>query len=334
MFRWQRKNATQEKVLVPQEKLGQSCGMKLPPLNAVKVFEATARTGSFVAAATELGVSAAAVSLQIRKLEGFLGKPLFIRGNAGIVMTDAGRLIYPQLARALEGISSATSRILDYDVRSKITLSTLQSVADRWLVPALVDFSAEHAGVGLEIRVDNDPVDFARERIDLRIAFGAHFYPGLPVVPLFHDEVTPLCAPALLSCLDPEAMLMDLDDARFLRIEWGGSYASYPTWADWFAAVGCNRQLDTRTGIRFAGAGIAAAAAVRGAGVMLGSCRLLAQEIAAGLLVAPFASALPMPHPYCAVLPPGTQDSRVQSRALRDLLAALTIGSVAPRGPA
>ncbi|MCB2129432.1 MAG: LysR family transcriptional regulator [Rhodobacteraceae bacterium] len=297
--------------------------MKLPPLNAIKVFEAAARNGSFVAAAAELGVSPAAVSMQIRKLEAFLGKDLFIRGNNSIVMTDAGQLIYPRMAQALTEISQTTERILDYDIRSSVVISTLQSVSDRWLVPNVADFANRHPTLGIEIRIDNDPVDFAKDRIDLRVTLGDRFYPGLSSVHLFHDEVTPICAPDFLAQGQAGNMLMDIPDARFVRIEWGGSYASYPTWSDWFKKAGHKRALDPRVGIRVGGAGIAAAVALRGGGIMLGSRRLLAQELRAGSLIAPFDVALAMPQPYHAVLPPGISGIKDLSRALRDLLFGL-----------
>ena len=130
--------------------------MKLPPLNSLRAFEAAARTGSFTAAAGELGVTSAAVSMQVRNLENFLGKKLFQRSNNRITLTDAGMVVYHGSATALSGIAAITERLLESEKQAKLVISIVPSLAERWLAPRLADFARTDAGAGMEIRVEND----------------------------------------------------------------------------------------------------------------------------------------------------------------------------------
>lgn len=294
--------------------------MKLPPLNALKAFEATARNGTIAAAASELGVSPAAVSMQVRKFENFFNKTLFLRKNNSILLTDAGRIIYTQMTEALFNIAETTERILDQDVRAGLVISTIQSLSERWLAPIVTSFSDSHPEVGIQVRIDTDPVDFVGERIDLRVTYGDQFYPTGQSTWLFHDHVTPLCAPDFMARHAAGDRLVDIPDEKLIRIEWGRSYASYPTWEEWFRRADTPRALDNRKGIRVGGAGIAIAFAVRGAGAMLGSRRLAQQEIKAGLLVAPSDMSLAFAQPYRVVLPSDLSGEQYGTQASRTFL--------------
>ncbi|MDZ4393017.1 LysR family transcriptional regulator, partial [Cypionkella sp.] len=170
--------------------------MKLPPLNAIKAFEATVRYGGFTAAAIELGVSSAAISLQVRKAEDFLGKQLFIRGNNSLSLTDAGHLLYPHVAQSLSGLASITEQFLEHEARSQLVISTLQSLADKWVAPTVARFRQTNPDIGIAVLIQNDPVDFARGRIDLRLTYGNQRYLGMKIIPVFRETVSPLCAPA------------------------------------------------------------------------------------------------------------------------------------------
>ncbi|WP_420587306.1 LysR family transcriptional regulator [Ruegeria sp.] len=128
--------------------------MKLPPLNAIKAFEATARCGGFTAASTELGVTSAAVSLQVAKAESYMGKKLFLRGNNNLTLTDAGQMLYPQVAQALTQLSEITERFLEQEMRSHLVISTIQSLSERWVIPAAARFRQAHPQIGLSIQMD------------------------------------------------------------------------------------------------------------------------------------------------------------------------------------
>lgn len=290
---------------------------RLPPLNALKAFEAAARTGSHAAAAAELGVSAAAVSQQVRNLEAWLGKRLFTRLNNRILLTDAGLAIYRDTARPLEEIAAVARRALGEAVRSRLVVSVLPSLAERWLAPRLAGFAAQAPEIGLDLRIEEDPVDLMRQDVDLRIAYGAHHYPGYRVVPLFRDAVTPVCAPGFARRQGEPA---EVPDAGLIHTSWGPSFASHPGWADWFAAAGHARPPEIALGHRVASSSAALEFARLGMGMALGQRMLARREIEAGLLVAPSGIALPLGEAYCAVSPPA-RSGRAGLAALVDWLS-------------
>ena len=147
-----------------------------------------------MAAADELNVSPAAVSQQVRNLETFFRRKLFTRLNNRIVLTDAGQAIHAGITPALEDIAALTHRVLAGSSRAKLVVSVIPSLAECWFMPAFAGF-AESAALRIDLRIADDPVDFAAGEIDLRIIYGSAAYPGLRNVPLFRDEVLPLCRP-------------------------------------------------------------------------------------------------------------------------------------------
>ncbi len=275
--------------------------MKLPPLNALKAFEATARTGSFVAAAGELGVSAAAVSMQVRNLENYLNKKLFVRSNNRIALTDAGQTMYLETAAALNGIATLTARVIGEETRIPLVLSVLPSLGERWLAAKLSGFAQMNTGVGMEIRVENDPVDFALNKIDMRITFGNQLYPEFRSVKLFHDEVTPLCTSEFLPLFEDKNSPGEIPDKHLIHVEWGKEYASNPNWNDWFRAIQTSQQSNISKGIKVAAPSLAIALAVNGLGIALGQKLLASRELASGVIVAPSKHSLKLAQPYCAI---------------------------------
>jgi len=172
--------------------------LTLPPLNAVRAFEAAARSGSYVAAASELGVSPAAVSQQVRHLEDFLGKQLFQRFNNRVVLTDAGQAVFRGTSESLATLSAMTEQVMSGRVRSRLVISCISSMAERWLQPRLAQLAALPGIPRFELRVEDDPVDFARYDIDIRLSYGSGLYPEIAAIPLFVDDVVPMCAPSYL----------------------------------------------------------------------------------------------------------------------------------------
>ena len=150
---------------------------RTPPLNSLKAFEATARLGSFVLAAAELHVSPSAVSQQIRKLEDFLGKQLFIRRNNQLMLTDVGMLVQATSTEMMDQLASMTLRLTDSRIRPNLVISALPSVGIRWFSRRLPEFLRSNPDVRVDFRLEDDPVDFYRNRIDVRISFGEHLYP-------------------------------------------------------------------------------------------------------------------------------------------------------------
>src|SRR5690348_5734615 len=222
--------------------------LSLPPLNALRAFEAAARTGSYVAAAEELGVSPAAVSQQVRDLEDFLGKQLFMRFNNRVSLTDAGQAIFAGSSDALQSISALTELVMSGGTRSRLVISVITSIAERWLEPRLAAFALNDNAPRIELRVEADPVDFARHNIDLRICYGTNIYPEMNTIRLFQDEVLPLCSPAYLE-RNRSARTSGMEavpDEDLIHTSWGPSFVSHPTWHAWFAKSGIDRPIDAK----------------------------------------------------------------------------------------
>lgn len=284
---------------------------RLPPLNAIKAFESVARLGSLSLAARELSVTPGAVSQQLRVLGDFFGKALFVRRHNRLQLTDAGLSVFAETAEIIDRLSAMTARLLQGEQRASVVVSALPSVAVRWLNRTLGAFLAEAPKVSCELRVEDDPVDFTRYHIDLRLSYGEHLYPELVTLPLLRDEVTPLCSPAYLKrvALDPDDPA-SLPERDLIHMDWGASFASYPTWSEWFAAAGKPRPVGLR-GHKTSMSSLAIDLALAGAGIALGQRFLAERDLAEGGLVAPFATRLPLAHPYCLVYPHAKAEKRI-----------------------
>jgi len=282
---------------------------RLPPLNAIKAFEVAARAGSFTLAATELGVSSAAVSQQIRNLESWFGKQLFVRTGNRIALTDAGHAIYPQTARALGDIAAIGQRMLEGGLRTRLVVSVPFSLAELWLAPRLAVLLEAFPQMAIDVRVEDDPVDIARQNIDLRISYGDYHYPGLKLVRLVHDDVLPVCAPEFWHRHGGGASgLAELHESLFIHTNWGPNYATHPSWADWFTASGQNRSPDPSHGRRVGLSSLAISAARLGLGIALGQRVMARADLEAGRLIALSAVSVRLGHPYCAFMPPAKAD--------------------------
>lgn len=290
---------------------------RLPPLNAIKAFEAVARLGSISLAARELAVTPGAVSQQIRVLADYFDKRLFVRRHNRLQLTDAGLSVFADTTEIIDRLSAMTERLLQGDTRSRFVVSTLPSVATGWINSWLGNFLATYPDVRCELRVEEDPVDFVQHHIDLRLCYGEHLYPSMVTLPLVRDEVMPLCSPAFLerSALR-HGDLETLSDDDLIHVDWGASFASYPTWVEWFRAAGLDRQPRRDRGHKCDMSNLALQLAVGGAGVVLGQRLLARREVAAGRLVAPFALTMALPHAYCTVHPHAKSERRILQQFL------------------
>jgi LysR family transcriptional regulator, glycine cleavage system transcriptional activator len=195
----------------------------LPSLTALRAFETAARRGSFALAATELGVTAAAVSLQVKALEAELGRRLFLRQGNRILLTDAGRAIYPRLAGAFKELAAAVGPV--DRARGRLVISVLPMLG-AWVAVRL----AGHE-VPLEIRLAEDPVSLIKGEADVRVTYGGHLYPDHRVIALATDRMLPVGPPG---SPEPE----DLPPDRFVHVDWGPGYGSLTGWTEWFTARG------------------------------------------------------------------------------------------------
>ncbi|RVD56278.1 LysR family transcriptional regulator [Mesorhizobium sp. M2D.F.Ca.ET.185.01.1.1] len=293
---------------------------KLPPLNAMRAFEVAARAGSFTLAASELGVSSAAVSQQIRNLEDWFGKQLFMRNGNRIALTDAGHAIYPQTAHALAEIAAVSRRMLEGGLRTRLVVSVPFSLAELWLAPRVAVLLDGFPQMAIDVRVEDDPVDVVRQNIDLRISYGDYHYPALKMVRLVHDEVLPVASPDFWQ-RHGAADLADMHESHFIHTNWGPNYASHPSWSDWFAAAGGTRAPDPSHGRRVGLSSLAIGAARLGLGIALGQRVMARADLEAGRLIALSSVSIRLGQPYCAFMLPAKAE-RADIAGLVELLGS------------
>lgn len=266
----------------------------LPPLNAVRAFEAAARRGSFTAAAAELGVSHAAISRHVRGLEARLGVPLLRREGRGLAPTEAGEAFAAVVADAFDRLSQGMVTIAAFAGRGRLRLSVEPAFAGRWLVARLGAFRDRHPGIDVELDPTQRLADFRTDQTDLAIRYGRGGWPGVVAERLVRVMDYPVCAPALAAALAAPA---DLKRQTLLHDE------SAQTWALWLAAAGVT-DIDATRGPRFHDVALALDAAAAGQGVAMGDDVLCARDIAAGRLVRLFDIEVPR-NWYWLVMPEG-----------------------------
>lgn len=275
---------------------------KLPPLNALRAFEVSARLGSFVLAAAELNVTPGAVSQQIKKLEDFFGRQLFIRRNNQLQLTDVGQSIHATSTEMMDGLAAVTQRLVDGSHRSSLIISVLPSLGVRWLNHRLQEFLSAHPDLRIDLRLEEDPVDFFRTRIDVRISYGEHLYPEFVTVPFARDRVSVMCTPAALAsgklARDQPASIRDED---LIHVMWRTGFSAYPTWDAWFAAAGDARAPRRELGHKTDTSSLAVDLARAGSGLALAQYLLAEEDLLSGRLIAPFSTSLPLQYDYCAV---------------------------------
>lgn len=283
----------------------------LPPLNALRAFEAAARTGSHVAAAAELGISAAAVSQHIRKLEDWLGKQLFTRLNNRILLTDAGREVFEGAAAGLQLIADTAEAQRVRPSHARLVISCIESVADKWLVPRLAAYAAAHPGFRFDLRIEPDPADFACHGIDLRLGYDPAHYPDKDMALLVRDVVLPLCSPAYLD-RNPAAGAQGMaavPDEDLLHTDWGPAFGSHPGWRGWHDRAGLPVPVAAR-GFQIGNSAAALDLAREGLGVVLGQRMVAGADLAAGRLLALSDLSLPLGRAYCLVWPQARRNRR------------------------
>lgn len=270
------------------------------PLNGLKAFESAARNMSFTRAAAELGVTQSAVSHQVRGLEARLGLPLFRRlGAANLVLTDAGQMLLPVLRDAFDRLAEGVERVLQREsAGGTVTVSVSHYFAGKWLMPRLGRFLSRHPELGLNVSASQYEVDFDREQVDAAIRHGLGHWRGLRADRLFADPVYPVCSPALLAGGAPLACPADL--ARHQLIE----DPRHGYWDSWLRAHG-QAELAGRRSRRLVvdDIGLVLQAVMAGQGIGMGRTSVVAEELATGRLVRPFAEVIPGDHAYYLVYP-------------------------------
>jgi LysR family transcriptional regulator, glycine cleavage system transcriptional activator len=275
--------------------------VRLPPLNALRAFEAAARHLSVKKAAIELNVTPAAVSHQIRMLEDYLGVQLFHRYNRALELTEAARAALPKLREGFDNLGQAVERLRSHVGGGVLTVSAAPSFAARWLMPRLHRFIVAHPEVDVRVsarmrRVSVDGKGDVAERAtveawlddsDIAVLYGRGNYPGLWVRKLLDLTITPICSPRLLEGEHALRSPPDLGHHMLLHDDTGDLYDNEPFWDIWLRAAGVTG-VDARRGPHFSHAVLAFEAAMDAVGVVASMPVLAAEDIAAGRLVTPF----------------------------------------------
>ncbi|MFZ5678051.1 MAG: LysR substrate-binding domain-containing protein [Pseudomonadota bacterium] len=269
---------------------------KLPPLRAIHALEVFGRLGSVTKAAEELGVSAGAVSQQIRKAEDSLGMPLLERRGRSVALNSWGRLYHAAISRGFAEILGAQKALERARAESVLTISCLPSLASKWLAPQLVDWQTRHDRAVVRLIGAEDEPRFGTDPVDFRISYGGKAREFEHYADLFTDWVVPACAPALLR-RHPVKAPADILKAPLLRIEWDHEHRSPPGWPEWAQAVGV-AYTRKKGELAFSLSSAALDAAVNGRGFVLAQLSMAADDILSGRLVVPFNTRIRLPDPY------------------------------------
>jgi LysR family transcriptional regulator, glycine cleavage system transcriptional activator len=286
----------------------------LPPLNALRAFEAAARHLSFTAAASELNVTQAAISHQIKALEERLGLKLFRRVGRGLLLSDAAQAYLTEIGAAFDRIAGATQRLHQHDAAGVLSATVLPSFAAKWLLPRLGRFRAAHPEIDLRISSSVEQVDLAREDFDIALRAGSGVYPGMRTDLILTENFFPVCSPALLSGPRPLRVPADLRAHTLLHDE------PRDLWQLWLKMVGI-ADVDATRGPGFSDSGMVIQAAIEGQGIAIAKGTLAGDDLKAGRLVRPFDQSLPANYSYWLVCPEASAE-RPKIVAFRDWLLA------------
>src|ERR1700686_3221553 len=290
----------------------------LPPLSALRAFEAAARHMSFSKAADELNVTPAAVSHQIHALEEDLGVRLFNRLNRAVELTASARVLLPGLSDAFAGIHASVRRLRAHNDTGSLTVTASPSFAAKWLVLRLHRFQERCPDIDVRISASDEVVDLTTGDFDIALRYGTGRYPGLTVELLLQNEVFPACSPELLKAGPPLRTPDDLRHHALIHDQAVDRDPLAPTWAMWLKAAGVTG-VPPASGLTFSFGYMALEAAIGGHGVVLAYSTIAAADLAAGRLVRLFSLALPDQFAYYIVTAPGALE-RPKVRAFRDWL--------------
>jgi LysR family transcriptional regulator, glycine cleavage system transcriptional activator len=252
---------------------------KLPPLNALRAFEAAARHQSFKDAAEELAVSQSAVSHQVKALEDYLSTTLFTRKTRAVELTRKGKMLYPTLRNAFDSIWEGTQMLLEETSMSVLTLHVYSTFTMRWLLPRLPRFQEAHPNIQVRLHTSQADVNFAQEDIDAAIMVGQPTNSNLHYEFLFDCELFPVCSPGYLEKNGPIDAPKDLAHHPILQV--------YPSAGDWYVWLEGNEisGIAPDSGLQLESYDVALSSAVQGIGIALGQQPYLNNELETGDLI-------------------------------------------------
>lgn len=254
----------------------------LPPLNALRMFEASARKGGFAAAAEELYVTASAVSHQIKTLEEYLGVELFSRKKRRVELTPLGEQYLIAITHALDEIEMATQRVVNKPESNVVRISVAPNFLIRWLMPRMSRFRELYPDVELQISASVGLLDFNRTSTDMAVYYGSGDWDDIEVHFLRKVMLVPVCSPQLLNGKFPLKVPEDLRHHTLI-------YASKRKWEweNWLQLAGVEF-IAPRDSMQLSSSQLTTAAAQENLGVALADPILTSREISSGNLVVPF----------------------------------------------
>src|SRR5512141_3181267 len=303
---------------------------RLPPLNALRAFDAAARHLSFKKAAREMHVTAGAVSHQVKLLEDHLGVTLFRRLTRALELTAEAQAMLHKVREGLESLAEAVALLRARDELQALTVMAPPNFSARWLVPRLSRFTNAHPSLELHLASRISTID-GRESGSIvppaegdnapivMVRFGTGQYPGMVVDELFSALYVPICSPRLLKGKRALKTPADLKHHTLLHDD-TVMEGVRPTWADWLEKAGVDG-VDATRGTHFSNASLAAEAAIEGMGVMLGLRPLFTSDVEAGRLAIPFEVAAETPYSFYLVTPEGARHNAAVG-AFRDWILA------------
>jgi LysR family transcriptional regulator, glycine cleavage system transcriptional activator len=301
---------------------------RMPPLNALRAFEAAARYLSLTRAAAELNVSPGAISHQIRDLEAMLGIQLFERRTRAIVLTEQGKLLYPGVQTGFLHIREAVAGLKQLDSQRVLVVSTSPGLTSKWLAPRLYRFASDYPDIDTRISSSLTNANFATDGVDVAIRNMPDDPapdPALDMEKLVTLSLIPVCSPKLIDSRGPLHRADLLAHVPLIHDDTLAQRARVPNWTDWFKAAGIDSVTIAR-GLSFNSADHALDAASEGAGVLLVQNILAYDQLRTGRLVIPVPLALPSGRAYYLVHPKrGDERPQVQAfiRWLKQEFAAL-----------
>lgn len=254
---------------------------RLPPLNALRAFEASARQLSFTRAAEELFVTQAAISHQIKSLEDHLSIKLFMRKNRSLLLTEEGQAYYLDIKDIFSALHEATEKLLARGAKGAITVSLQPSFAIQWLVPRLNAFNVLHPDIDVRIKAVDQPDNSLTEDVDVAIYYGRGKWPKVHAEKLHTEYLIPVCSPLLMNGKKPLFTVHDLTNHTLLHD------TSRKDWKRWFKEVGV-KGVNVNHGPIFSHSSMVLQAAIHGQGIALAHSVLAKPDIDAGRLVCPF----------------------------------------------
>ncbi|WP_414448581.1 transcriptional regulator GcvA [Burkholderia sp. 22PA0099] len=286
---------------------------RLPPLNALRAFEAAARHLNFRLAAEEIGVTQGAVAQQVRHLEDVLQRRLFERLPRGLALTADGRAYFPAVQRAFTIVADATDTLTRQ--ASTLTITTAPSFASKWLIPRLARLRESHPTLEVRVIADEKLATFRGDGVDIAIRLGKPpFGKGLAAELLFPLDVFAVAAPVLLDASPPVRCGSDLAAHVLL-------HDAHDLWPEFLDALAAGPGVDAGKGPRFNQSSLAIDAAIDGQGIALMSEPLVERDIAAGRLRRVLDFSFPLSLGFYVVYPQATADTEAR-RALREWLLA------------